>query len=151
VTGSGKILEDVRLDASKALEGLGIELVDVKVRRIAFGQKVRSLVYERMTAERKARAEALRSEGEGKKAEISGLMEKELQILRSEAFKTSEEIRGKADAEAAAIYGRAYNQDPEFYSFLKTLETYKGTSFENTTLILGTDTDFYKFLKGPSK
>jgi modulator of FtsH protease HflC len=150
-TGREKILRSVRADASRGLDGLGIELVDVRINRLAYQQRFMGKVYERMIAERKARAAAVRSEGEGKRAEIAGLLDKELQGLRSEAFKTSEEIRGKADAEATRIYGAAYKQDPEFYSFLKTLETYKSTPFDNTTLILGTDSDFYKLLKGPSK
>ena len=99
--GRDAIMRAVRADASKGLEGLGIELAGVGIQRLSYGQRVEGLVFQRMIAERKARAEALRAEGEGRKAEIAGLMEKELQILRSEAFKTSEEIRGKADAEAA--------------------------------------------------
>jgi modulator of FtsH protease HflC len=149
--GRDEVMLAVREDVSRGLAGQGIELGEVRMKELVFGQKFSSLVYQRMVSERKARAEALRSEGEGKRAEIAGLMEKELKALSSEAFKTSEEIRGKADAEATRIYGSAYNQDPEFYSFLKTLETYKNTPFENTTLILGTDSDFYKLLKGPSK
>lgn len=149
--GREKVMQAVRADASRTLNSLGIELVDVRIKRIGYQDRFLGSVYERMITERRARAEAVRSEGEGKRAEIAGLKEKELQVVRSEAFKTAEEIRGKADAEATRIYGRAYNQDPEFYSFLKTLDTYKNTSFDNTTLILGTDADFYKLLKGPSK
>jgi len=149
--GRDRIMEALRADAAKALKGLGIEVVDVRIRRLGFQEGILAKVYERMISERKARAALTRSEGEGRRAELAGLMEKELQALRSEAFRAAEEIRGKADAEAAAIYGRAYRQDPEFYSFLKTLETYRSTPFENTTLILGADSDFYKLLKGPSK
>jgi modulator of FtsH protease HflC len=149
--GRDALMRAVRADASRGLESLGIVIVDVKVKRLAYQQRFLNLVHERMITERQARAEALRSEGEGRRAEIAGLMEKELQGLRSEAFRTAEEIRGRADAEAARIYGEAYNQDPEFYAFLKTLETYRNTPLDNTTLILGTDTEFYRFLKGSSK
>ncbi len=144
---TGKMLAE----ASKSLSGSGVELVDVSIKRLDYGDRVKSKVYGRMISEIKYRAAQLISEGEGRQAEINGRMGKELQAVRSEAFKTAEEIKGKADAEAARIYGKSYNQDPEFYSFYKTLETYKQTSFENTTLILGTDYDFYKVLKGTSK
>jgi modulator of FtsH protease HflC len=149
--GRDRLVQAVRSDASRSLKVLGIELVDVKITRIGYQERFMGSVYERMISERKSRAAAVQSAGEGRKAEIAGLMEKDLLTVRSEAFKIAEEIRGKADAEAIRIYGNAYGQDPDFYSFMKTLETYKSTSFENTTLILGTDADFYKLLKGPSK
>lgn len=138
-------------EASKTIAGFGMSLVDVRIKRLNYGEKVKEKVYARMISERKYQAAQLISEGEGKKAEITGRMGKDLQVIRSEAFKAAEEIKGKADAEAAGIYGKSYSQDPEFYSFYQTLETYKQTSFENTILILSTDYDFYKVLKGTSK
>ncbi|GAG52675.1 unnamed protein product [marine sediment metagenome] len=95
-------------------------------------------------------AEQYRSEGQGKKAEIEGMREKELQRITSEAYRRAQEITGKADAEATKIYAKAYNKDPEFYSFLKTLDTYKGTLNEQTWLLLTSDSDFYKYLKSIS-
>jgi membrane protease subunit HflC len=125
----------------------GIELVDVRIKRINYVEEVRKKVYERMIAERKRAAEKYRSEGQGKSAEIKGQKEKELKLITSEAYRTAQGIHGKADAEAVAIYADAYSRDPEFYSFLKTLETYSNTVDENTTVILTTDADYYKYLK----
>ena len=147
VLGREKITRAILSDASKVMPEFGIELVDVRLKRLNYVEKVREKVYERMISERKRKAAQFRSEGEGKKAEIIGQMEKELKAITSEAFKTAEEIKGKADAEAAKIYGRAYNQDPDFYAFYKTLETYKQSAFENSTIIIGTDSDYYKVLK----
>jgi len=92
-------------------------------------------------------AEQYRSEGQGKKAEIEGEMEKELKRITSEAYRKAQEIQGKADAEAIKIYAEAYSKDPEFYSFVRTLETYKETIDEGSTLILSTDSDYFKYLK----
>ena len=101
-----------------------------------------------MIAERKRIADKFRSEGEGKRAEIDGKREKELKLITSEAYKRAQGIKGKADAEATKIYAAAYSRNPEFYSFIKTLETYQKTIDEGTTLILTTDDDYYKYLKG---
>ena len=126
----------------------GIELVDVRIKRINYVQDVRNKVYERMIAERKRAAEKYRSEGQERRAEISGQKEKELKLITSEAYRKVQGLKGKADAEAISIYARAYSQDPDFYSFLKTLETYQKTIDENSTIILTTDSDYYKYLKG---
>jgi membrane protease subunit HflC len=100
-----------------------------------------------MITERKRIAAQYRSEGEGEAARINGEMQKELKRISSEAFRTAQEIRGKADAEATKIYGDAYNRDPEFYSFSKTLELYREQDNQKTRMILTTDSDFYKYLK----
>jgi membrane protease subunit HflC len=100
-----------------------------------------------MIAERKRAAEQYRSEGRGKSAEIRGQMEKELKLITSEAYKTAQGIRGQADAGAISIYADAYNNDPDFYSFMKTLETYQGAVDDKSTIILTTDSDYYKYLK----
>ena len=147
ILGREKITRAILAEASKAMPDFGMELVDVRIKRINYVERVRQKVYERMKTERKRKAAQFRSEGEGKKAEILGQMEKELKSIVSEAYRTAEEIRGKADAEATRIYGDAYGQDPEFYAFFKTLETYKEAAFKNASVILGTDTDYYKFLK----
>ena len=125
----------------------GIEIVDVRIKRINYVEEVRKKVYDRMISERKRAAEQYRSEGRGKSAEIQGQMEKELKVITSEAYKTAQGIRGKADAKAITIYAESYNNDPEFYSFLKTLETYDNTVDSQTTVILTTDGDYYKYLK----
>ncbi|MEA2102627.1 MAG: protease modulator HflC, partial [Thermodesulfobacteriota bacterium] len=145
--GREKITRAILKEAEKAMPDFGIELVDVRIKRINYVESVRKKVYERMISERKRKASLFRSEGEGKKAEILGQMDKELKKITSGAFKTAEEIKGKADAEATRIYGKAYNQDPEFYAFYKALQTYSKSSFENATVIMGTDSDYYAFLK----
>ncbi|MBW2122601.1 MAG: protease modulator HflC [Deltaproteobacteria bacterium] len=147
VLGREKITRAILAEASKAMPAFGMELVDVRIKRINYVERVRLKVYERMISERKRKAAQFRSEGEGKRAEILGQMEKELKSIKSGAYRTAEEIRGKADAEATMIYGKAYNQDPEFYAFFKTLETYKEAAFQNAVIILGTDSDYYRFLK----
>jgi len=145
--GREKITRAILAEASKAMSAFGMDLVDVRIKRINYVEQVRKKVYERMVSERKRKAAQFRSEGEGKKAEILGQMEKELKSIISGAYRTAEEIRGEADAEATRIYGDAYGQDPAFYAFFKTLETYKEAAYKNASVILGTDSDYYRFLK----
>ena len=133
--------------AQKLAPQYGIELVDVRIKKINYVEAVRLKVYERMIAERKRAAEMYRSEGQGKRAEIDGERGKELKVITSEAYRQSEILRGKADAEAIKIYAEAYSKDPEFYSFSKTLETYRETIDEKSTIILTTDSEYYKYLK----
>jgi len=145
--GREKISRMILEEASRLVPGFGIELIDVRIKRLNYVERVRQGVYARMIAERKRVAEQYRSEGQGKKAEIEGMREKEQQKITSQAYRRAQEITGKADAEATKIYAKAYNKDPEFYSFLKTLDTYKGTLDEKTWLLLTSDSDFYKYLK----
>lgn len=134
--------------AAVAVQNYGIELVDVRIKRINYVSEVQNKVYERMISERRRAAEQFRSEGQGKKAEIEGLVNRELKEIQSEAYRRSQEIKGKADAEAIRIYANAYNKDPEFYAFTKTLEAYKSTINKDTKMILSTDNEFYKQLDG---
>jgi len=134
--------------AGDAVKDFGIELIDVKIKRINYVKEVQQKVYERMISERKRAAEQFRSEGQGKKAEIEGLMTKDLQEIRSVAYRTAQEVKGKADAKAIKIYADAYNKDPEFYSFTKTLEAYRTSINKDTTLMFTTDNDFYEYLGG---
>lgn len=144
-----KKLEEIILTKAKELAPqYGIELVDVRIKRLNYVETVRKEVYERMITERKRAAEEYRSEGQGRRAEIDGQRGKELKLITSEAYRTAEGLKGKADAEVIGIYAKAYNEDPEFYSFTKTLETYRKTVDENSTIILTTDSDYYKYLKG---
>jgi membrane protease subunit HflC len=110
-------------------------------------ESVREKVYERMISERKRIAAQFRSEGEGRSAEILGTMEKELRQIRSTAYRRVQEIQGQADADATRIYGQAYNRNPEFYAFLRTLESYKEKTNKNSVMILTTDSDFYQYIK----
>jgi membrane protease subunit HflC len=148
--GREKITRDILNEASPMVPQFGIELVDVRIKRVNYVEEVRRKVYARMISERKRIAEKYRSEGQGKKAEIEGRREKELQKITSQAYQRAQEIMGKADAEATRIYAQAYRKDPEFYSFLRTLDTYRGTLNEQTWLILTSDSDFYKYLKSVS-
>jgi membrane protease subunit HflC len=137
------ILAEVR----KMTPQYGIEVVDVRIRRLNYVQSVREKVYDRMISERKRIASRYRSEGEGRSAEILGNMEKELRDIRSTAYRRVQEIRGEADASATRIYGEAYGRDPEFYAFSRTLEEYKEKQNDNIILVLTTDSDFYRYLK----
>ena len=138
-----KILEQ----ASSVVPQYGIELVDVRIKRINYVEEVRKKVHERMISERNRIAERYRSEGQGQMAEIEGKRGRELQRIRSEAYRTAQEVKGRADASATRIYAAAYNRDPEFYSFIKTLETYRTTVDSTSKVILTTDSDYLKYLK----
>ncbi len=147
VLGREEILQNILAKASASTPEYGIELLDVQIKRINYVEQVRTRVYERMINERKKVAAQYRSEGEGEKAEILGQMERELKEISSEAYRKALEIRGDADAQAAAIYAEAYNQDKEFYNFLRTLESYKKTISKNGKLVISTDADYYKYLR----
>ncbi len=136
--------------AAEQMPRYGIELVDVRIKRVNYVEEVRLKVYERMISERRRIAERYRSEGQGQSAEIRGQKEKELDRITSEAYRIAEEVRGDADAEATGIYAGAYGRDPEFYSFLRTLESYKATLSGDTSVILTTESDYLKYLKSMS-
>jgi len=141
-------VEDAILIKAKVIAPqYGIEIIDVRIKRINYVEDVRNKVYDRMIAERKRAAEKYRSEGQGKSAEIQGQTAKELKQITSDAYRQAQIITGKADAEAVSIYAGAYNQNPDFYTFLKTLETYGQTIDKNSTVIMTTDSDYYKYLK----
>ena len=145
--GREKLTRIILEKSAKSLSQFGIELIDVRLKRINYVETVRNKVYQRMISERKRIAAEYRSEGEGKKAEIIGHMEKDLQQIKSEAYKKAQIVQGQADAQATLIYGQAYNEDPEFYGFYKTLETYSQLKNNNSYLVLTTDSDLYRYLK----
>jgi modulator of FtsH protease HflC len=145
--GREEITRKILAEAQKIIPQYGIELVDLRIKRLDYVESVREKVYERMISERKRIAAQFRSEGEGRSAEILGTMEKELRRIRSTAYRRVQEVQGKADADATRIYGKAYNQAPEFYSFLRTLESYKEKANKNAVVILTTDSDFYQYIK----
>ncbi|MGD8901665.1 MAG: protease modulator HflC [Desulfobacterales bacterium] len=146
--GRQKINQGILEQAQPKLTPFGIELVDVKIKRINYVEEVRKSVYGRMIAERNQIAEKFRSEGKGEAQKILGEKERDLQEIESEAFKRAQKIKGDADAEATVIYAKAYGKDPEFYSFVQTLEIYRETLGQNSSLILSTDSEFLKYLKG---
>ncbi|GAB4289441.1 MAG: protease modulator HflC [Myxococcota bacterium] len=137
----------LEMSAPIALKEYGIEIVDVRIKRINYEKSVRENVYNRMISERKKEAERYRSMGHGRSQKILGEKEKELKKIASEAYRKAREIEGLADAEATKIYASAYNKDPEFYSFMKTLESYQQTIDNKATLILSTDGEYFKYLK----
>ncbi len=145
--GRENLTRGILKEASRIVPQYGIELIDVRIKRINYVKEVQEKVFERMISERKRAAEKYRSEGQGKKAEIEGQMIKELNQISSEAYKVAEEKKGNADAEAINIYANAYNNDPEFYGFVKTLDTYKNTIDKDTVIILSTDSEYFEFLK----
>ena len=134
--------------AQPKLKDFGIELVDVQIKRLNYVEQVRKSVYARMIAERKQIAEKFRSEGEGEARSIEGNQEKDLKKITSEAYKTAQEIMGKADAESTMIYAQAYENDPDFYSFVKSLDVYQNAMDNKSFLLLSTDSDFLKYFKG---
>ena len=144
--GRDKISAMIHEAASRITPKYGIELVDVMFKRVNYIETVRLKVYDRMISERKRIAAEKRSMGEGQKAEIMGKVKREFQEIISSANRQAEEIKGKADAEAANIYAEAYNQDPEFYAFSKSLDSYKMAVGKNTHLIISSDSEFYKYL-----
>jgi membrane protease subunit HflC len=150
IRGREEITRTILAEASKIIPQYGIELVDVRIKRLDYIESVREGVYARMISERKRIAAQFRSEGEGRSAEILGEMEKDLSEIRSSAYRQVQEIRGNADAEATNVYGNAYNADPEFYAFSRTLESYKEVQNENSVMILTTDSDYYRYLKRSS-
>ena len=147
-TGREEVTRKILQIARTLTPQYGIEVIDVRIKRINYIEEVRKKVYERMIAERKRAAEMYRSEGRGVKAEVEGKTQKELKKILSGAYRTAQEIKGEADAKATDIYAEAFNQGPEFYTFLKTMETYRKTTDKNTIIILSTDSEIYKFLKG---
>ncbi len=146
--GREKITNGILEQAQPKVAKFGIELVDLKIKRLNYVEEVRKSVYARMIDERKQMAEKFRSEGKGEIRKIEGDRDKDLKQITSEAYRKAQEIKGKADATATRIFADAYNRDPEFYSFLKTLETYQETFDKNSTLVLSTKSDFFKYLKG---
>ena len=146
-TGRQNIVKGILNQANPKLKEFGILLIDVQIKRLNYVEEVRRSVYGRMIAERKQIAERFRSEGEGESRKIEGDRERDLKEITSVAYRKSQEIKGKADAEATLIYARAYNEDPDFYSFLQTLDIYKKTMDEDTTLVLSTDSDFLRYFK----
>jgi membrane protease subunit HflC len=143
--------QEIFAAAAEKVEVFGIELLDIRFKRINYNESVRPKIYDRMISERRQIAERFLSEGNGEAARIRGNRVRDLNKIQSEAYRQVEEIRGLADAKATEIYARAYNRNAEavaFYEFTRTMESYKFIIAENTTLVLSTDSELFKFLKG---
>ncbi|HMA67234.1 MAG TPA: protease modulator HflC [Desulfosalsimonadaceae bacterium] len=147
ITTGREKLNDMILKASQPkLNRFGIELIDVKMKRVNYVKQVRDSVYGRMIAERKQMAEKIRSEGQGEAKRIMGQKERDLREIRSEAYEKAEEIKGDADAKATEIYAEAYNADPEYYSFTKSLSVYQESLDKKSNLVLSTDSELLQYL-----
>jgi len=151
--GRKQVEQEIFAAAAEKVQVFGIELLDIRFKRINYNESVRPKIYDRMISERRQIAERFLSEGNGEAARIRGNRVRDLNKIQSEAYRQVEEIRGVADAKATEIYARAYNQSPEavaFYEFTRTMQSYKSIITDNTTLVLSTDSDLFKFLKGMS-
>ncbi len=149
--GRKKVEEEIFASAAQKIQVFGIELLDIRFKRINYNESVRPKIYERMISERRQIAERFLSEGNGESARIRGDRVRELDKIQSEAYREVEEIRGAADAKAAEIYSRAYNQSDEaveFFEFVRTLRSYDSVFSDNTSVILSTDGALFKFLNG---
>lgn len=146
--GRSKINEMILTQAKGKLNKFGIDLVDVKIKRIDYVEEVRKSVYARMIAERKQIAEKFRSEGKGEAQKILGEKELDLKRIKSEAYRKAQEIKGRADGEATRLYAEAFGSDPQFYSFIKTLEIYTESLGKDSSLVLSTESEIFKLLKG---
>ncbi len=147
--GRQNIVNEILETSTGRTADLGIELLDLRLKRINYVEEVQKDVFARMIAERQRIAEQFRSEGQGESARIAGEKERDLAQIQSDAYRVAEELRGEADAEATEIYAGAYNRDPEFYAFMKSMETYERTMDPSTFFILGTDSDLLRFLENP--
>ena len=145
--GRQEITRDILATAAERTADLGIELLDLRLKRINYVEEVQKDVFARMIAERQRIAEQFRSEGQGESARIHGERERELAQIQSEAYRRAEELRGEADAEATRVYADAYNRDADFYAFTKSLETYELTMDPGTFFILGTDSELLQYLE----
>lgn len=148
--GREMIADEILAASAGRVQDLGIEILDFKIKRLNYVKEVQKTVFERMITERQRIADKYRSEGQGEASRISGEKQRELKRIQSEAKRTAQEIMGKADATAAKIYNDAYNKNVatrEFYTFMKTMETYEQALDSGTSLILSTESDFYKYLK----
>ena len=145
--GRNQISREILEVAASRTADLGIELLDLRIKRINYVEEVQQDVFARMIAERQRSAEQYRSEGQGEAARIQGERERDLQRIQSEAFEEAEILRGEADAEATDIYAEAYGRDADFYAFTKSLETYEQVIDSGTTVIMGTDSEFLRYLE----
>lgn len=145
--GRSGITRQVLENSRETVAQYGIELLDVQIKQINYTETVQKDVFQRMISERRRIAEKFRSEGQGERARIDGKKDRELKRIESEAYRKAQEIIGEADAEAARIYANAFNRDPEFYSFLQTLDSYRTTLDSNSTVIMKTDSEYLKYLK----
>ena len=148
--GREELVRAILEQASKQMPEYGIELVDIRIKRVDYVEAVEQRVFERMIAERQRIAEKFRSEGKGRAAEIDGETQRLLSEISSEAKRAAEVIKGNADAEATSIYNRAFGADPEFYAFFRTLESFRNSLGEQSVILMGMDSDYVRSLRNVS-
>ncbi len=148
-TGRENLSAMIAKKAGEELKSFGITIIDVQLRRIAYEASVEKKVYERMVSERKRIAEKIRSIGKGEQAKIQGKTSRDLQRIRSDAYRQAQIIKGKAEAESIAIYARSLNQDRNFYEFTRKMEAYKKSLKPETQFIMSTDSEFLDMMKKP--
>lgn len=146
--GRTEVAKQILANAKVKLDSFGIELLDVKIKRINYREDVRRSVYDRMIAERMQIVGRFRSEGRGEAQKIMGDKEKELKKITSEAYRKAQIVKGAADAKVTKIYADAYGRDPDFYSFVKSLDVYGKTLDKESTIIMSTDSEFFKYING---
>tara|TARA_R110002050_G_scaffold90823_1_gene190978 strand:+ start:84 stop:1055 length:972 start_codon:yes stop_codon:yes gene_type:complete len=149
-SGRQELVRSILAKASLQMPDYGIELVDIRIKRIDYVEAVQQRVFERMIAERQRIAEQFRSEGQGRAAQIDGETQRQLAQITSEAQRRAELIRGEADAEATKVYNEAFGADPEFFSFFRSLESYSRSIGEKTTIFLGPESDYVRYLRDAS-
>jgi membrane protease subunit HflC len=149
--GRDELIQAMLETAIPKIDELGIELIDLRIKRINYVESVRNSVYQRMISERQRIAEQYRSEGRGKKAEIEGQRARDEKKILSEAYRDAQQLIAKADADAALIFADAYNEDPEFYAFVRTLQAYEELVGDNHTLVVDPKSDLYRYLGGADK
>jgi len=149
--GRNKIAAEIKEKAAKITPQFGVELEDVRFKRIKYIEMVEQKVFERMISERRRIAERSRSEGQGRAAEIRGQKERDVLAVSSVGYRDAQQIKGKADAEAASIYAKAYGRDPEFYQFLKSMETLNASFDGSTTFVLSTNSELLRYLKSDGR
>jgi membrane protease subunit HflC len=143
--GRSVLSDEMFQESSTITPQYGIELIDIIIRQIKYSDELTESVYQRMIKERNQIAQAFRSDGEGKKAAIMGEMQRELDSIQSGAYKQAEQIKGQADARAAAIYANTYNRSPDFYEFWKAIESYR-TLLPKFRKTLTTEPEYFKYL-----
>ncbi|OGA20296.1 MAG: HflC protein [Betaproteobacteria bacterium RIFCSPLOWO2_02_FULL_63_19] len=147
-----KIMDDVRVSVDDDVRKIGVTIVDVRLKRVELPQEVSESVYRRMEAERKSVAAELRSEGFSASEKIRAEGERAREVIIAEAYRDAQRVKGEGDRKAAAIYAQAYGENPEFYSFYRSLEAYRaGFKNRNDVLVLEPNADFFKYLKNPGK
>lgn len=145
-----KVEEEIAKAAARKLSEFGIELLDLRLKRVNYNPDVLDRIYQRMTSERQQIAQRFRSEGEGEAARIAGQKDLDLAEIQSAAYQKAQQIKGEADAKASELYAKAFAQNPqavEFYTFLKSMDTYRSAVAKDTTLLLSTESELFRFLK----